>query len=75
MGSPLLLCRQHQENQKLLNWSLAALNHLPRMFQGHFFQDQSRQVIPLILGLIHLGVLNVLDCDHGTKLMGNFLDA
>ena len=46
----------HQENQKRLNWSWAALNHLPRTFQARFFQDQSRQVVPLILGLICLGV-------------------
>ena len=45
----------HQENPKLLNWTWAALNRPPRTFQGLFFQDQSRQVGPLILCLICLG--------------------
>ena len=56
MSSLTMLSVVHQENQKRLNWSWAALNHLPRTFQARFFQDQSRQVVPLILGLICLGV-------------------
>ena len=46
--------RPHQENLKLLNRTLAALNRLLSTFQDHFFQGRSRQVVSLILCLVCL---------------------
>ena len=66
---PAVTARQHatpshQENLKFLDWTWAALKRLLRTFQGHFFQDRSRQVIPLILCLVCLESLIVLLTNH-----------
>jgi hypothetical protein len=44
----------HQENLKFLNRTWGALNRVLRTFQGRFFQGESRQVVSLILCLVHL---------------------
>jgi hypothetical protein len=46
--------RLHQENLKFLNRTWGALNRVLRTFQGRFFQGESRQVVSLILCLVHL---------------------
>ena len=66
---PAVTARQHatpshQENLKFLDWTWAALKRLLRTFQGHFFQDRSKQVIPLILCLVRLESLIVLLTNH-----------
>jgi hypothetical protein len=63
----------HQENLNFLNRTWDALNYWLRTFQGHFFQGESRQVVPLILCLVCLeNFLMLLVSAINTRIMGSF---